>query len=60
MADDGPYWALRANGGIHATAEEMARWGEVLLGGDVLSEESREMVEQRTEFGIVHWVDSAS
>jgi CubicO group peptidase (beta-lactamase class C family) len=42
MAKDGPYWALRANGGIHSTAEEMVRWGQALLGDEVLSRESRD------------------
>jgi len=42
MAKDGPYWALRGNGGIHSTAEEMVRWGEVLLGDEVLTAASRE------------------
>jgi CubicO group peptidase (beta-lactamase class C family) len=26
MAEDGPYWVLRANGGIHTTAYDMLRW----------------------------------
>lgn len=42
MAEDGPYWALRGNGGIHSTAEEMVRWGRALLGDQVLSAASRQ------------------
>ncbi len=42
MAKDGPYWALRANGGIHSTAEEMVHWASVLLDGSVLSREARD------------------
>jgi CubicO group peptidase (beta-lactamase class C family) len=40
LADDGPYWALRANGGIHSTAFDMLRWGQALLTGRPLSAES--------------------
>jgi CubicO group peptidase (beta-lactamase class C family) len=36
MAEDGPYWVLRGNGGIHTTAYDMLRWGEALRGGRVL------------------------
>jgi CubicO group peptidase (beta-lactamase class C family) len=42
MADDGPYWVLRANGGIHTTAYDMLRWARALLEGRVLSAESLE------------------
>jgi CubicO group peptidase (beta-lactamase class C family) len=42
MADDGPYWALRANGGIYSTSEDMLRWAQALLGNRVLSPESRD------------------
>ena len=42
MAEDGPFWALRANGGIHSTPWDMVRWAEALLAGDVLSERSIE------------------
>jgi CubicO group peptidase (beta-lactamase class C family) len=42
MAKDGPYWALRANGGIHSTAEEMVDWANALLDGTVLSQKSRD------------------
>ena len=37
MAKDGPFWVLRANGGIHSTAEDMRRWADALLDGRVLS-----------------------
>ena len=40
MAPDGPYWALRANGGIHSTANDMLRWARALIGGRVLSSAS--------------------
>ena len=36
-ADDGPYWALRANGGIHSTLDDMLRWNTALSGDKVLS-----------------------
>ena len=36
-ADDGPYWNLRANGGILSTADDMCRWNLALDGDDVLS-----------------------
>ena len=37
LAADGPYWALRANGGIHTTAYDMLRWAEALTSGKALS-----------------------
>ena len=40
LADDGPFWVLRANGGIHSTAWDMLRWGQALLAGKPLSAES--------------------
>ena len=40
MDRDGPWWVLRANGGVHATAWDMLRWAEALLGGRVLAPES--------------------
>lgn len=43
MADDGPYWVLRANGGIHSTAEDMHRWALHLLSGKALSPRSMEV-----------------
>lgn len=44
MADDGPYWVLRANGGIHTTAWDMLRWSRALLEGRALSAPSRELL----------------
>ena len=38
--DDGPFWVLRANGGIHSTAYDMLRWAQALLSGRALSSES--------------------
>ena len=34
--EDGPGWHLRANGGIHTTAEDMYKWFQVMLGKGVL------------------------
>jgi CubicO group peptidase (beta-lactamase class C family) len=42
LAEDGPYWVLRANGGVHSNALEMLRWGQALLNGEPLSETSME------------------
>lgn len=36
MAEDGPYWALRANGGVHSTAFDVLRWAEALRTGRAL------------------------
>lgn len=40
MAEDGPYWALRANGGIHSTANDLWQWAKALLAGEPLSQAS--------------------
>ena len=40
---DGPYWNLRANGGIHSTVWDMYKWHKALLDDSVLSASSREM-----------------
>ncbi len=40
LGDDGPYWVLRANGGIHTTAYDMLRWTQALMDGRVLSRKS--------------------
>jgi CubicO group peptidase (beta-lactamase class C family) len=40
LGEDGPYWVLRANGGIHSTAYDMLRWARALTAGRVLSPES--------------------
>jgi CubicO group peptidase (beta-lactamase class C family) len=36
-APDGPYWALRGNGGIHSTLDDLLRWHKALSGEAVLS-----------------------
>jgi len=41
-ADDGPYWHLRANGGILSNVEDMYRWHLALLGNKILSEEAKQ------------------
>lgn len=40
-ADDGPFWHLRANGGILSTVEDMYQWHLALLGNKILSNESK-------------------
>jgi CubicO group peptidase (beta-lactamase class C family) len=40
FAEDGPYWVLRANGGLHSTVYDMLRWTHALMMGQVLSPES--------------------
>lgn len=42
MAPDGPFWVLRANGGIESTAYDMFRWAESLRNGRVLPAAARE------------------
>jgi len=42
MAPDGPWWVLRANGGIHSTAWDMVRWSRAIQKGRVLSPSSLE------------------
>lgn len=39
--DDGPYWNLRANGGIMSTAEDLFRWHQALNGNQILSQEAK-------------------
>jgi CubicO group peptidase (beta-lactamase class C family) len=39
---DGPYWHLRANGGILSTAGDMYRWHLALLGETVLSKSAKD------------------
>lgn len=39
-AEDGPYWGLKANGGILSTVGDMYRWVTALQNGEVLSEAS--------------------
>ena len=38
---DGPYWNLRANGGLLSTSADMLRWDEALMGDDVLDAAAR-------------------
>ena len=44
---DGPYWALRANGGIHSTLDDMLRWHVALSGDAVLSAAEKEKMFRR-------------
>ncbi len=41
-AEDGPYWHLRANGGIVSTPMDMYRWMQALRSGEIVSDASRE------------------
>ena len=43
-ADDGPWWNLRANGGLLSTASDMRRWSRALDGDAVLDAASRELL----------------
>ena len=38
--EDGPYWALRGNGGIHSTTADMVKWSAALMSGAILSKQS--------------------
>ncbi|WP_340064921.1 serine hydrolase [Ascidiimonas aurantiaca] len=40
--DDGPNWHLRANGGLHTTAEDMHKWLQNVKGNGVLNSEAVE------------------
>ena len=42
FASDGPYWILRANGGLHSTAPDMLRWARALMDNSVLGAASRQ------------------
>jgi len=44
---DGPYWALRANGGISSTLDDMLRWHVALTGETVLSTVEKEKMFRR-------------
>jgi CubicO group peptidase (beta-lactamase class C family) len=46
-APDGPYWALRGNGGIHSTLDDMLRWHKALLSDTVLTSAEREKMFRR-------------
>lgn len=63
-AEDGPYWNLRANGGIHSTALDMFRWHRALQTGKVLGPHTMALMfmphmpegpEARTHYGY-GWV----
>jgi len=40
-AADGPYWNLRANGGIHSTIGDMYKWHVALAGEAILSKAAK-------------------
>ncbi|HEV2707390.1 MAG TPA: serine hydrolase [Pyrinomonadaceae bacterium] len=40
-AEDGPWWNLRANGGLLSTVGDLYRWGQALAGNKILSEASK-------------------
>ena len=46
-AADGPYWALRANGGISSTLDDMLRWHIALSGDTVLSAAEKDKMFRR-------------
>lgn len=41
-AEDGPYWHLRANGGLLSTVGDLYRWSVALQGDAVLSKEAKQ------------------
>ncbi|HEX9953326.1 MAG TPA: serine hydrolase [Rubricoccaceae bacterium] len=43
-ADDGPYWHLRANGGLIAPLADLYRWDRALMRGNVLSSASQALM----------------
>ena len=42
-AEDGPYWHLRANGGILSTVEDLYKWHLVLEQDEILDEKAKKM-----------------
>ena len=46
-AADGPYWALRANGGIHSTLDDMLRWHAALTGDAILPAAEKDKMYRR-------------
>lgn len=44
---DGPYWHLRANGGVLSTGVDMMKWHEALLGNDVLDDAAKAKLFER-------------
>lgn len=43
-AEDGPYWNLRANGGIMSTVNDMHKWYRVLQGTEILDQKSLDAI----------------
>jgi len=46
-AEDGPYWNLRANGGLLTTTNDLLKWHDALAGVDMLSANSIEQLQSR-------------
>jgi CubicO group peptidase (beta-lactamase class C family) len=46
-AKDGPYWALRANGGILSTVDDLYRWDRALRGDAILAAAAKEKMYTR-------------
>jgi CubicO group peptidase (beta-lactamase class C family) len=46
-AKDGPYWALRGNGGIHSTLDDMLRWHVALKGDTILNAAEKDKMFRR-------------
>ena len=44
-APDGPYWALRGNGGIETTLADLAAWARALDGGPVFTDAERKKIQ---------------
>ncbi len=40
--DDGPYWHLKANGGILSSTQDMRKWHEALNTNEILNEEAKQ------------------
>ncbi|MHA7057692.1 serine hydrolase domain-containing protein [Aquimarina sp. M1] len=40
-ANDGPYWHLRANGGVLSTVKDMYKWHQALVGDHILNAEAK-------------------
>ncbi|MDH7447135.1 serine hydrolase domain-containing protein [Aquimarina sp. 2201CG14-23] len=40
-ATDGPFWHLRANGGVLSTPQDMYKWHTALLGNKILSDDAK-------------------
>ena len=46
-AEDGPFWHLRANGGILSTVEDMYKWHLALTGSTILSSDAKKLLYAR-------------